>query len=213
MFLDTLRTDPLFYVSVVATCVVSIILHELAHGMAAIRQGDDTPIRLRRMTLNPLVHMGGFSLLMLVVAGIAYGQMPVNPHRFRSRYGPAIVAFAGPAANLALAGLALTALGLWERRAVLNDSVFQANLVQFLWIFGITNIVLFLFNLFPVPPLDGSRILANFHDGYGRLVDDPSKQHVFFAMFVGVFILSNHLFDLAINVGGRYLDWVTRVGL
>ena len=63
--------------------IFSITLHELGHGWAAIRQGDDTPRRFGRMTLNPLVHMGVPSLVMFALIGIAWGAMPVEPSRFR----------------------------------------------------------------------------------------------------------------------------------
>ena len=95
LFIDLITQAPEYYFSVVVAVVISIVLHELGHGFAAIWQGDDTPRISGHMTLNPLVHMGGFSLFLLVMAGIAFGQMPVNPGRFRSRYGNALVAAAG----------------------------------------------------------------------------------------------------------------------
>lgn len=212
MFITFLQTDPLYYVSVIATVVVSIILHELAHGWAAIWQGDDTPVRSGHMTANPLVHMGGFSLAMLVLIGISYGQMPVNPNRFRGKYSDAIVSAAGPAMNLLLALVGLTALGLWQRSTIDAIGQAQVNAQEFLWIFGTTNIVLCLFNLFPVPPLDGASILANFHRGYAQLVDDPSKQQVFmFIFFFGLFLVGSVLFGFASNVSAHYLAWVAGI--
>ena len=77
----------LYFGCVVVTVIISIVLHELAHGWAAIWQGDDTPRQMGHMTADPMVHMGGFSLLMLALVGIAFGAMPVNPRNFRSRYG------------------------------------------------------------------------------------------------------------------------------
>ncbi len=208
MLIQTLQSDPLFYVGVVTTVVVSIVLHELAHGWAAIWQGDDTPKRRGHITANPLVHMGGLSLAMLVLIGIAYGQMPVNPHRFRSRYGDALVAAAGPGMNLLLALLGLTALGVWRGSVGDPPTHAQANAQEFLWIFGTTNLVLCLFNLLPIPPLDGSSILANFHHGYRQLVNDPDKQNVFFLLFLMVFVGAGWLFDFAGRVGQQYLAWL-----
>ena len=209
MFIQYVQSNPLFYVSVVATVLVSIILHELAHGWAAIWQGDDTPSRRGHMNVNPLVHMGGFSLALLVLVGISYGQMPVNPSRFRSRYGHALVSGAGPAMNLLLALVGLTALGLWQRLGTEALDQTQVNIQNFLWIFGTTNIVLCLFNLIPVPPLDGSSILANLHKGYAKLANDPSKQQVFmFVFFFALFLAGGMLFDFAGNVGRNYVAWV-----
>ncbi len=209
MFITSLLTDPLYYVSVVVTVIVSIILHELAHGWAAIWQGDDTPIRSGHMTVNPLVHMGGFSLAMLVFIGISYGQMPVNPNRFRGRYGDAMVSAAGPAMNLVLALVGLTILGVWQQINTGPVSQVYANAQTFLWIFGRTNIVLCLFNLFPVPPLDGASILANFHRGYARLVDDPNQQQVFmFIFFFALFMVGSILFGFADSISAQYLGWL-----
>ena len=92
--------------SKVVAVVISITLHELGHGAAALWQGDETPRLLGHMTLDPRAHMPPISWGLLLLVGIAYGLMPVNPSRFRSKHGDALVAFAGPAVNLILAALA-----------------------------------------------------------------------------------------------------------
>ena len=103
----------LYFGCVVVTVIISIVLHELAHGWAAIWQGDDTPRIAGHMTPDPMVHMGGMSLLMLALVGMAFGAMPVNPRNFRSRYGDALVSAAGPAMNFLLAMVAQIILGVW----------------------------------------------------------------------------------------------------
>ena len=91
--------------------IFSIVLHELSHGWAALWQGDDTPRRLGHMTANPIVHMGGLSLLVFALIGIAWGVMPTDPSRYRwGRRGRVFVAAAGPAMNVALSLIALTTL-------------------------------------------------------------------------------------------------------
>ena len=92
LFINYITKDPVYYVSVVVAVVVSISLHELGHGIAATWQGDDTPRVTGHMTLDPTVHLPPFSWFLLLFAGISYGLMPVNPSRFRSRYGSALVA-------------------------------------------------------------------------------------------------------------------------
>ena len=80
--------------------LAAIVLHELGHGFAAVWQGDDTPRREGRLTLNPLVHMGWLSIVFLCLVGIAWGSMPTDPSRFRwGRKGRVFVALAGPAAQ------------------------------------------------------------------------------------------------------------------
>ena len=79
--------------------ILSITLHELAHGWAALWQGDDTPRRMHRMTANPLVHMGGWSLLLFAVVGIAWGVMPTDPSRYRWRRRGRIVVAGAASGN------------------------------------------------------------------------------------------------------------------
>lgn len=200
---DLLQTDPPRFFMVVVTVTISIVLHELAHGWMAIRLGDDTPLRLGRMTGNPMVHMGPFSLIALCLAGIAWGQMPVDSTRLRGRHAESLVAVAGPATNLLLALVALTALGLvarfadpalFEEPSIGNGGGMMGNLIKLLFTFGTINMLLCIFNLMPVPPLDGSRILASYHRGYAIFIDDPTKQGFMIMAFCGMFMLSQAIF-------------------
>lgn len=193
--------------------IFSITLHELAHGWAAIWQGDDTPIRLQRMTMNPLVHMGGMSLLMFVVIGIAWGAMPVDPSKFRwGRRGNAVVAAAGPAMNLLLAFFALTAGALWIHYGPSVEPL-RGNVSQFLMIGGMLNLVLMVFNLLPVPPLDGSQILIGLSFRFYRLFQNP--QAMMFGMFVilAIFMsgIGGFLFEGAATLSSRYIAGLSSV--
>ena len=199
----------LFFGCVVVTVVISIVLHELAHGWAAIWQGDDTPRQMGHMTGDPMVHMGGFSLLMLVLVGMAFGLMPVNPRNFRSRYGDALVSAAGPAMNFLLALVALTAFAVWVK---ISGSAIEGpskNGQFFLQIFSTTNIALGIFNLLPVPPLDGSTVLGNFVPAYRRWLD--SLGNPTWMLFIVFMILWNappqyNPFGIANNVMDTYLS-------
>ncbi len=166
----------------------AICLHELAHGWAAIRLGDDTPIRTGHMTWNPLVHMGPWSLLMFAVVGIAWGAMPVSPHKLRGRHAEAIVAFAGPAMNLSLALLATILGGVWLAYGEFAGEPMYENVLTFFWIGVHLNLILAAFNLLPAPPLDGSRILAHYHRGYRNLMMSPRAQTVALVLLIIVFI-------------------------
>jgi hypothetical protein len=93
--------------------LLSVMLHELAHGWAALSQGDDTPRIYGRMTPNPVVHMGWLSLILLVLTGIAWGMMPTDPSKYRwGRRGRIIVSGAGPAMNVVLWLICWTAFGV-----------------------------------------------------------------------------------------------------
>ena len=150
MFFETLFKDPVYFFRLVAILIISIVIHELAHGVAALSQGDDTPHQEGHMTINPVVHMGYESLIFLCVAGIAWGSMPVSPHKFRHpRWSDILVSAAGPLSNLVLGSLCITLIIATGRNSV--PMVSQ----EFLFMAAQINMMLFLFNLLPIPPLDG----------------------------------------------------------
>ncbi len=217
--------DRFYFFAVVLVVIVSIVLHELAHGVAALRLGDRTPILQNRMTGNPLVHMGPFSLLALALAGIAWGQMPIDPTRLRGRYGELIVAAAGPALNLALALVCLSGLAVLLRAwtfpgfppaaalsadlASLNLglSPLQQNVLRLLAIAGLYNLILLFFNLLPVPPLDGSHILANLSRPYADFIGDPKNSGALMIGFIFCFaVASGPLVVLSVKLMSAYVS-------
>ncbi|MFG0257486.1 MAG: site-2 protease family protein [Phycisphaerales bacterium JB043] len=196
---DVLATSgPVMLFSWVVWVILSICLHELGHGIAAIRLGDNTPRELGRMTMDPLVHMGGFSLIIFAVIGFAWGAMPVDPTRLRHKYGEAIVAAAGPAVNLLLAILCVVLLGLWLglMGGVVSEGVYESVATVLRTGAGL-NILLMMLNLLPVPPLDGSKILANFSYQYRNAISNPNA-----ALFGMIF-----LFIIVFRASGPVVGW------
>jgi Zn-dependent protease len=143
----------------VGALLVAITVHECAHAWAAEQLGDPTARLMGRVSLNPLVHLDPMGTVMMAVTavmgmGIGWGKpVPVSPHRLRygPRLGNGIVALAGPAANL------LTALALGLVLRLLPGSLFGVGGV--LATVAFTNIVIAMFNLLPIPPLDGHSVL------------------------------------------------------
>lgn len=210
MMLELLQNDRPQYFAIIISVIVSIILHELAHGWVAVKCGDRTPIETGHMsTLNPLVHMGPMSLMLLAVVGFAFGAMPIDPTRLRGKYAESLVAIAGPAMNLLLAILAIIAVGMWYRHGGYDPSInVQRNGMLLLQVTGMMNLALMLFNLLPIPPLDGSRVAANLFPAYRRFLEGELTRGImiaiFFAMFFGgaryIFLAATYGYAHAVNI-------------
>lgn len=163
--MDTSFLFPVFQVLVL---VFSVVVHEVSHGFAAEELGDDTARRAGRLTLNPIKHLDPFGsvilpfLLSLVPGGVVFGwakPVPFDPRRLKDpRRGSMLIALAGPLSNLALAGIFAIAV----RLIVYFQVVELVPAIAFLKIIIVINIVLAVFNLVPIPPLDGSKILFFF---------------------------------------------------
>lgn len=146
--------------------LLSLTVHEWAHAWAAYRLGDDTAKHMGRLTLNPLAHMDPVGTFLLPLLGVPFGwakPVPVNPLRFRPgvsiRGGMLIVAAAGPISNVIIALLAWGTLAIGVRIMPIADHPELEGAIQFLLILVAINIGLATFNMIPVPPLDGSKIV------------------------------------------------------
>ena len=180
-------------VSWIVIVIGSVVLHELSHGMAAIKRGDRTPIETGHMTWNPVVHMGQMGLIMFVVFGIAFGAMPVNPSRFKGRHAEAFVAAAGPAMNLLLAAISIVLAAAVKVNINTIGDPLASNLYMFFHLGVVLNIALAMFNMLPVPPLDGSRILGDFVPSYERLWHGPNAQWLALGLFVLLFFFAGEI--------------------
>ncbi len=158
-----LNLSPSLLISRIITLIVALTIHEFAHAFVAYRFGDTTARDAERLTLNPLKHLDVVGSLMLLIAGFGWAKpVPVNPYALRRRADSAMmwVSLAGPVSNLLMAILAGVILRLRIFPWVASDG-FLPTPAEFLFTFMSINLVLMLFNLIPLAPLDGEKVLAS----------------------------------------------------
>ena len=201
------------FIFLISILIFSVVLHEVSHGVVANALGDPTAKNAGRLTLNPIPHLDpigsillpGFLILMsqLGGGGIIFGwakPVPVNPMNLKGKYGSALVSIAGPGSNLTIAlvfGLALRFLPLAE---------FSPALILIFSYIVLLNIFLAVFNLLPIPPLDGSHILFTFLPrSFDALRIFLSRFGIFVLLFVIFFffgfvsLIVNSIFTLIVG--------------
>ncbi|MEK7637027.1 MAG: site-2 protease family protein [Patescibacteria group bacterium] len=179
--LSTLFSNPPAFIVGFIALAVSIGVHEFSHVLSAYLQGDQTGKALGRLTLNPLRHLDPWGTIAIVVAGIGWGRpAPYNPYNLRSRrWGPLLVAIAGPISNLIIA----TAAGYFLLYA--GAGLPKGNLLLlFLQTLVMLNAALAVFNLIPISPLDGSHILEAWLGPENPLVRTLRQYGMFLLLFL-----------------------------
>ncbi len=191
-----------FLIILVPVILFSLTIHEYAHALAAYRLGDDTAKRQGRLSLNPLVHLDVLGTLLLFIVHFGWAKpVPVDPRNFRNpKKDMLMVALAGPVSNILTAIAAAVILkAVFENFTAIPPGSGADVAVRMLVWFMYIGIVLAVFNMIPVPPLDGSRVL------YGLLPDSLAYRYARFETY-GIFILfAFFLF------GGQFLGYFIRV--
>jgi len=189
--------------------LMSIVIHEVSHGIVALWQGDPTAKLMGRLTLNPIKHLdvwGSFlvPLMLFVFSGgnFLFGwakPVPYNPYNLRNqKWGAAMVGAAGPLSNFAVAivfGIALRFFPLTP------DLVFMQNLFQVFIIIVMINILLGVFNLVPIPPLDGSKLLFSILPPHMSHIQRMLEQYGFIILLFFIFFAFRVIFPI---VGGLF---------
>ena len=174
---------------------ISLTIHEYSHGLVAYKLGDPTAKDSGRLSLNPIRHIDPIGLIMMVLVRFGWAKpVPVNPTRFKCnmRLGMALTALAGPVSNLLLSlifmilGKGANLLGI----STGNEFFFFANWI--LMTISVTNIDLAFFNLLPIPPLDGSRILNYFLPYRAQAFLDNLERYSFYIL-IGILLIDNRL--------------------
>ncbi len=181
-------------ISRVLTLVIAFSVHEFSHALAADQLGDDTPRLQGRLTLNPLVHLDPIGSLMLVIAGFGWARpVQINPYVIQRRHpaGLMIVAAAGPFSNLLLAIVATIPVRA-GMISVTSSSFISQFFIEFIWI----NLILLFFNLLPIFPLDGEKILDFFLPPRGQDVLRQIRPYGMYILLTLIILGSFGSFDI-----------------
>jgi len=202
MFLLNLLSQPIFAISALIGLFLAITVHEFAHAWMANYLGDPTAKRMGRLTLNPFKHLDPLGTLFLLVAGFGWGKpVPYNPSNLKSDADEVKVAMAGVSANLIFALI----LGIPLRIATLNHVPIDSNM----WLTVIElvlemNLVLIAFNIIPIPPLDGSKVIFQFISFDARIAYARYGPIILFGL-----IIASNVFGFPFLV--RFMEPIIRV--
>ncbi|MDZ7611472.1 MAG: site-2 protease family protein [Candidatus Moranbacteria bacterium] len=201
----------------IGVLIFSVIIHEVAHGLSAFWQGDPTAKYAGRLTLNPVKHLdpvGSIILPLLLVvtqAGIIIGwakPVPYNPYNLRDqKYGPALVSVAGPLSNLIFALVCGIFFNLFLKLGIGGDLVFSV----FSYAIYI-NLLLMVFNLLPIPPLDGSKLLFTFLP-ISEHTKQVMEQYGFIFILVFVFMFFPVIFSLVQFVMNIFSEYIVGINI
>ncbi len=202
----------LLFAILLLAIVVSLSLHEFGHAGMATALGDDTARRSGRLTLNPVAHIDPMGLLLVVRVGVGYARtVPFSPARLHARWAPAAVAAAGPGMNLLLAMVAVNALALAARP---DGWPLTPEALLALRILAQINLLLMLFNLLPLGPLDGHYVLSwLLPPALGRRYDQFNARHgaQAFLVLILLSVLGVPVFRFLARLADRVLPYLVVV--
>lgn len=183
----------------IGVLIFSVVIHEVSHGYAALALGDRTAQDAGRLTLNPVKHIDPFGSILLpaisfYLGGFIFGwakPVPYNPYNLRNhKWGPAIVGVAGPLSNIALAIIFGLILRFAASNITLLSSPFLQNFVSIAATIAFLNVLLAVFNLIPIPPLDGSKVLFSLLPYSWRWLQIFLEQYGFFVLIIFIMFFS-----------------------
>jgi Zn-dependent protease len=203
IFLFLVYKDTKMFLMITLVVVFSICLHEFFHAWTALKFGDTTAADRGHLTLNPLKQMGPMSIIMFLLLGFAWGAVPVNPPllRARNRHAPAIVALAGPATNFGLFLIGFFFFGFLSTRIwnLVENEDAGITILELFLLLGIYNLFLCIFNLLPIPGLDGWNALTEYVPRLRNVHSEFAKGVTIFLIFL-LFFLADDIFALSRGV-------------
>lgn len=202
---------------IIPAAFLAVVFHEISHGLVAYCLGDNTAKSFGRLSVNPLKHIDVFGLLCMIIFGFGWAKpVPINPYYFKKRkLGIILVSLAGPLSNIiqAILGIivALLLSGIVSEVFVLAS--FVEIIIQFFMIFAILNISLAVFNLIPIPPLDGSKILFSVLPKkiYYFLLQYERYGFIILFLLLNIPFVSDLLYSLQQTVFGMLFDFIANI--
>lgn len=195
---------------IIISLIISLTFHEFGHAASAKYFGDDTAQRMGRLNINPLAHIDPIGLLMVVLVGFGYAKpVPTNPRNFNHRMATPLIAAAGPFMNLILAFLTIN-LFVWGQKSG-NPWFHQAGPEYFFVLLASLNLLLMLFNLLPLGPLDGHYILGHILPQRlaGRYLEFNARYgHFIFLGLILISILGIPIFQTLMTTARRILPYL-----
>jgi len=189
--------------------LIALTFHEYAHARVAVWMGDNTPKIMGRLTLNPVAHLDPLGLIMLWLFKFGWAKpVPINPNNFENwRKGTLLVALAGPTANVTMAFIAAILYGILAKTQVLSSGL--AMVLSFTYSY---NIIFAVFNLIPLPPLDGSKILMNLLPSrYGYMFEKIEPYAPFILMALVLFNVINVFITPFYNALSFIINQIVRI--
>lgn len=202
----------MFFARLVVVCT-TLPIHEFAHGWMANRLGDDTAARQGRLNLNPITHIDPIGGLLILFTGFGWARpVPINPARFDRRHsmraGMAMTAAAGPIANILLALVLMAVLKILLKLAIIFGFIYTGTFMIIRTILSLmisTNISLAVFNLLPVPPLDGYSVFSYFLPPKLTYQISQYSQIIFFALMLLCF---TPILQTPISIVSGWIFWL-----
>lgn len=194
--------DPIIILIQIAILLMSVVIHEVSHGLMANYLGDPTAKYAGRLNLNPLKHLDLWGSVIIPLSLVIIGSpflfgyakpVPYNPNNLKNKkYGPAMVAAAGPLSNLII----VLIFGLALRFLPINSSPYLNNLINMFIYIVILNLVLAFFNSIPIPPLDGSKIISAFLPYKYQVMIARMERYGMILVLFSVFFLFQYLYPV-----------------
>ena len=199
-------------VAVAIFILVAFPVHEFSHALAAFRLGDSTARWQGRLTLNPIVHIdplgGGLLVVSALIGGVFIGwakPTPVNPYNLRyGRRGESIVALAGPLSNLVMGAIVAIPVRIIAMSPSMVDTVYSNAISAFVFetagYFVLINVFLMVFNLLPIPPLDGWRVLLGLVDARTAYNLRAFEQYGFLVLILIIFLAPSFIGNIGLSI-------------